>query len=64
MPILDPTKIHVIHTVAMADFDLAQIESIADHMANLPGRKTIIWYCDGFQPGPKFLDRIDVSRDA
>jgi VWFA-related protein len=64
MPILDPTKIHSIRITGVEGFELAQIESIADHMANLPGRKTIIWYCDGFQPGPKFLDRINPSRDA
>jgi VWFA-related protein len=64
MPILDPTKIHSIRIRGVEEFELAQIESIADHVANLPGRKTIIWYCDGFQPGPKFLDRINPSRDA
>ncbi|HXR77531.1 MAG TPA: hypothetical protein VN737_16235 [Bryobacteraceae bacterium] len=60
MPILNPTKIHSIRITGAEEFELAQIESIADHMANLPGRKAVIWYCDGVQPGPKFLDRINL----
>lgn len=27
--------------------ELAQLESIADHVAKLPGRKALIWFCEG-----------------
>ena len=35
-----------LHTESALVFGLAQLESISDHLAALPGKKAVVWFCD------------------
>jgi hypothetical protein len=43
-----PTNGHLVHELHIADiqnFQLSTLESIASHVADLPGKKALIWFC-------------------
>lgn len=43
-----PTNGHLVHELHITDiqnFQLATLESIATHVADLPGKKALIWFC-------------------
>jgi len=40
------TRTTALHLSDIVLFQLAQLEAIANHAANLPGRKALIWFCD------------------
>ena len=50
-------EIHVISDFAVK---LAALEGIANHMAGIPGRKAIVWYCNStvFIPAPPLGSRL------
>jgi hypothetical protein len=62
--ITDRSAIHLIGITGVEEFELAQIESVADHVADLPGRKAVIWYCDELNPLGRFPDRSGRLYDA
>ncbi len=44
-PILNPSKGMLFRGIMGSELSL--LEAIANHLANLPGRKALLWYCQG-----------------
>jgi VWFA-related protein len=61
---------HELHVGDIQNFQLATLESIATHVADLPGKKALIWFCeasgfsiDKLQPSsPLFIPLLSLLR--